>query len=133
MAHLVLLALSANHDDFAKDHDELSGSHQQLALSLNPGLLHKLGGGTNLGNRIHDALEQIIGNGRQLDEIERGEEAADFRLAIEQILATPIQLPGIAKAEALQRYSGSAIAELHFMLPVEQLTPRILRHCWSIR
>ena len=119
------LSSGSQQHELHQDHDEISSANQadDERLSLKPGLLVGLSGGTELGNRVHNILEEIIGNYHDLETAMTTTGQADETLqqAMGQILNTAISLPGYGKIGRMVELQGSSIAELHFVLPVDQL------------
>ncbi len=118
----------------AWDHDESLIFTQNVPL--NPGLLDKLGGGTALGDEVHRILEDILGNGKTLAEAvpeprissdpttgeqEKHERWHTLSSAITCMLAT--QMPCNISLQELQ---NSCIAELHFLMPVANMSAQQL-------
>ncbi|NRA39226.1 MAG: PD-(D/E)XK nuclease family protein [Planctomycetes bacterium] len=120
----------------AKDHDE--GTTENIAVD--PGLLDGLGGGATLGNRIHAILEEIIGNGKKLEDVVAAlpavqetldsenlpETPVDLRKIIDCILQTPLDISDSDDQPSLNDLQSRSIAEMHFLLPLNNLTSQKL-------
>jgi len=86
-----------------------------------PGLLADLNlTGNRLGQRIHQLLEQVLGNGRSVDAVTE-HLPAEWKTALITILETPLTL-GTTTAQ-LWQIRTHAIAEMHVMLPVSAISP----------
>lgn len=114
--------LTRSADAAAKDHDP----EERDVGKREPGLL---GGvaltGNRLGQRVHNLLEDILGNGRTLDDLTASLEPA-LHAALSTILATPLPLGD--QVVTLAQVQPRAIAEMHALLPVHSITPAGLSH-----
>ena len=123
-------SLSAGHEH-TRDYDETRPEEEVVKGDSDPGVLVGLGGGATLGNEVHDLLEQILGNGSDIESLilkgdgDRGEKLIN---AIKVILDSPMTLPGHTQATSLSALVPKVMAEMYFMLPVvgEGLSPEIL-------
>ncbi len=101
------------------DHDPDEAAGRRL-----PGLLAALGpGGNRLGDKVHNVLEDVIGNGTRL-ELAVGKLAPAWLATMQAVLDAPLTL-GDAQLN-LGKLGGRAIAEMHFLLPVSKLAPKDL-------
>lgn len=111
----------------ARDHDESFdevGGHRTHA-----GLLEGLGGGAELGDRIHGILEQVIGNRKPLAAVVDPNAKPVLYRACKRILESPVSLPDEkADTRPLLDCAPQAIAEMHFLLPAQGVTPARLSH-----
>ncbi len=100
----------------AHDHDPEEKSGPRL-----PGLLAPLGkGGNRLGDRVHTLLENVIGDGKSLEEATEKLDPA-WRETMQAVLDTNFTFD---RAELqLGQLGGRAIAEMHFLLPVTRIEP----------
>ena len=106
-------------------------SKQIEQVRFDPGCLDGLGGGAQLGNRVHDLLEQVIGNGRELEDLLGHKEDVESQILLEKIptiLSAPLTIPGSQKTTCLSGLRPKVMAEMHFMLPLgsQPLSPEIL-------
>jgi exodeoxyribonuclease V beta subunit len=109
-------ALTRSEDLSARDHDP----EDRTEMRRDPGLLDGLNlTGNRLGQRVHSLLEEILGNGRPLEEVTTNMEPA-WKTALCTILTTPIPLG--SERVTLLDVRPRAIAEMHAMLPVRAIT-----------
>ena len=116
-SYTALSSASLPDDDlWARDH----GAGQEGARGVE-GLLSGLGGGTTLGNQVHAALEEVLGNRSRLA---AAMDARDERFAnaLQAILDCCLQLGSEGPQVSLAGLTGTVIAEMHFLLPVASIT-----------
>jgi exodeoxyribonuclease V beta subunit len=117
------LARGEHAASLARDHDEGFADYDAGRPS-SAGLLEGLGGGAALGDRIHGILEQVIGNRRSLDAVVDPDAKPVLHRACSTILGSPLGMPGERdEARPLIDWAPQAIAELHFLLPVQACSP----------
>ncbi len=107
--------LTSGEDVPARDHDI-----EEKPQQADPGILKDLGlSGARLGDQMHRLLEEILGNRRALAEVVADRDEAWSR-ALAIILETPLDfLPGVPTLPSLR-----SMAEMHFLIPAEDLDPR---------
>ncbi len=104
----------------ARDHDFEEKERAPRA----PGLLEDFAlSGSQLGQRIHGLLEDVLGNRISLDELSAEVEPHEVR-ALGTIMDTPLVLG--EQRVTLAEVADRSIAEMHVLLPVEQLEPGLL-------
>jgi exodeoxyribonuclease V beta subunit len=113
-------ALTRSEHAAARDHDP----EDRVEVRKEPGLLGGLNlTGNRLGQRVHSLLEEVLGNGRPLDEVVENLDPS-WKTALETILMTPIPLG--SERVTLSEVQPRAIAEMHALLPVRTITPASL-------
>lgn len=107
--------LTGGEDVPARDHNV-----EEEPQQADPGILKDLGlSGSRLGDQMHRLLEEILGNRRTLEDVAADREEAWSR-ALAIILDTPLDfLPGAPTLPSLR-----SMAEMHFLIPAEDLDPR---------
>lgn len=104
----------------ARDHDFEETERAPRA----PGLLEDFAlSGSQLGQRLHGLLEDVLGNRISLDELSAEVEPHEVR-ALGTILNTPLVLG--EQRVTLAEVADRSIAEMHVLLPVEHLEPGLL-------
>jgi ATP-dependent exoDNAse (exonuclease V) beta subunit len=110
-------ALVRSEDDAPKDYDP----DDPNVRTKEPGLLAGLNlTGNRLGQRVHRLLEEVIGNGRDVD-VATEHLSPEWKSALGTILQTPIALG--TDVTTLEEIRPRAIAEMHVLLPVNSITP----------
>ena len=82
--------------------------------------------GNVLGDRLHRALEDVLGNGRDLESAVAGiDDPAAWTTSLQALLDAELELtPGVRLR--LGDLKGTCITEMEFHLPVDVLSPRSL-------
>ena len=85
-------------------------------------------GGAALGSRIHDLLEQHLGNRVTLAQLfqEESNSHSEVKKMLEAILAGPVPLGKYGSALSLSHFAQKSMAEMHFMMPLAQCEPQKL-------
>ena len=110
-------ALTRSDEDSTKDYDPEEPATQMKE----PGLLAYLNlTGNRLGQRIHQLLEQVLGNGRTVETVTE-HLPAEWKNALTTILETPLTFG--TTAATLWQIRAHAMAEMHVMLPVSAISP----------
>jgi exodeoxyribonuclease V beta subunit len=98
--------------------------------SPQPGLLaHVPEYGAALGNRIHNILEQYLGNGIDLETLIPADSlgATELKLAMESMLDGTIPLPSRSSpSPSLKAFAQKSISEMHFLFPLGECSPEVL-------
>lgn len=107
------------------DRDPDQSSRQHSPEDGVPNLLSGLGdAGPVLGDQLHSALEDFLGNRKDLKEaVGFFKNAELWERALGEILDTPLQLGAHAPA-SLRALRESCITEMQFHLPVDRLDPQ---------
>jgi exodeoxyribonuclease V beta subunit len=118
------LCRSASETHSPKDRDEERQS-PFVAGPSSDDLLASLGApGAELGDRVHAALEEYLGNRVPISEALGflGEEGARevWEVALEKIVSSPFELPGKGRV-SLEGIRGRCMTEMQFHLPVPQM------------
>ena len=98
-----------------------------IEATANPDVLATLGAaGSLLGDQLHRALEDHLGNGRTLDQAVAGFDSPEaWRESLTSILDTPLEpFPGVRFR--LSDLRGDCITEMQFLLPVERISAETL-------
>jgi exodeoxyribonuclease V beta subunit len=110
-------ALTRSDEASTKDYDP----EEPATRMKEPGLLADLNlTGNRLGQRIHQLLEQVLGNGRTVDAVTE-HLPAEWKTALTTILETPLPLG--STTVTLWQIRARAMAEMHVMLPVSAISP----------
>ncbi len=75
------------------------------------GLLGGLGSGNILGTEVHRILEEILGNGKPVEQVLAS--LPDWQKPVETILSTPLELGG----NTIRLTEVKRLAEMHFLIP----------------
>jgi exodeoxyribonuclease V beta subunit len=110
-----------------RDHSQESGQEGEGAEVAKTDLLQALGeAGSVLGDRLHRALENFLGNRMELSAAVAGfKEKTAWEAAVREIVSTPFALGGAAST-TLENVRGGCITEMQFHLPVDRLEPALL-------
>jgi ATP-dependent exoDNAse (exonuclease V) beta subunit len=119
------------------DHDLSAADRDLAALDATPStaneaaentdVLATLGtGGSLLGDQLHRALEDYLGNGRSLEQAVAGyDQSENWQQALAAILEADLELaPGVRLR--LKELRGDCITEMQFHLPVGRVSPAAL-------
>jgi exodeoxyribonuclease V beta subunit len=115
-----------DHQVHAADRDQSQGADGEEKKDV-VDLLQPLGDAGNiLGDQMHHALENFLGNRLELGEAVAGlERAPAWEIAIREIVETPLVL-GAAPSVTLGEVRAGCITEMQFQLPVDRLDPLAL-------
>ena len=85
-------------------------------------------GGPALGNRIHDLLEQHLGNRVPLAQLFQDESNlnGEYKKMLEAMLAGSVPLGKYGSASSLIHFAQKSMAELHFIMPLAHCEPQKL-------
>ncbi len=119
------------------EHDQSAADRDLAALDATPSstpesaentdVLATLGvAGSLLGDQLHRALEDHLGNGRSLEQAVAGyDQPENWQLSLAAILETDLELaPGVRLR--LEELRGDCITEMQFHLPVGRVSPAAL-------